>query len=154
MRRFGAVAQLGERRVRNAKVRGSIPLSSTKSESKVVQRGRYHPRLRDARLRMPDGRGHPHSITEQHSFTDGRIKLVDGKRVVQAVLQGRRRVLLCMATGTGKTMVASQICWKLWSARWNRQGATASRASCSSPTATSWWTTPRTRPSPRSATLA
>lgn len=28
---FGAVAQLGERRVRNAKVRGSIPLCSTKS---------------------------------------------------------------------------------------------------------------------------
>ena len=28
--RNGAVAQLGERRVRNAKVRGSIPLGSTK----------------------------------------------------------------------------------------------------------------------------
>ena len=28
--RHGAVAQLGERRVRNAKVRGSIPLGSTK----------------------------------------------------------------------------------------------------------------------------
>ena len=28
--RSGAVAQLGERRVRNAKVRGSIPLGSTK----------------------------------------------------------------------------------------------------------------------------
>ena len=25
-----------------------------------------------------------------------------------------------MATGTGKTMVAFQICWKLWTARWNR----------------------------------
>ncbi|MGH7251163.1 MAG: DEAD/DEAH box helicase family protein, partial [Nitrospiraceae bacterium] len=40
-------------------------------------------------------------------------------RAVQALLQGRRRVLLTMATGTGKTMVAFQICWKLWSARWN-----------------------------------
>ena len=27
-----------------------------------------------------------------------------------------------MATGTGKTAVAFQICWKLWSARWNRTG--------------------------------
>ena len=27
-----------------------------------------------------------------------------------------------MATGTGKTVVAFQICWKLWSARWNRTG--------------------------------
>lgn len=44
-------------------------------------------------------------------------------RAVQAVLQGRRRILLTMATGTGKTLVAFQICWKLWSARWNRDGA-------------------------------
>lgn len=27
-----------------------------------------------------------------------------------------------MATGTGKTVVAFQICWKLWSSRWNRTG--------------------------------
>lgn len=27
-----------------------------------------------------------------------------------------------MATGTGKTFVAFQICWKLWNARWNRTG--------------------------------
>lgn len=43
-------------------------------------------------------------------------------RAVQAVLQGQRRVLLTMATGTGKTLVAFQICWKLWSSRWNRTG--------------------------------
>lgn len=43
-------------------------------------------------------------------------------RAVQAVLQGRRRILLTMATGTGKTFVAFQICWKLWSSRWNRTG--------------------------------
>jgi type I restriction enzyme R subunit len=44
-------------------------------------------------------------------------------RTVQAILQGKRRVLLTMATGTGKTVVAFQIAWKLWSARWNRTGA-------------------------------
>ena len=43
-------------------------------------------------------------------------------RTVQALLQGRRRILLTMATGTGKTVVAFQICWKLWSSRWNRTG--------------------------------
>jgi type I restriction enzyme R subunit len=43
-------------------------------------------------------------------------------RVVQAILQGNHRVLLTMATGTGKTIVAFQICWKLWSSRWNRTG--------------------------------
>ena len=44
-------------------------------------------------------------------------------RAVQAFLQGKSRVLLTMATGTGKTVVAFQICWKLWSSRWNRSGA-------------------------------
>lgn len=41
---------------------------------------------------------------------------------VQAILQGRKRVLLTLATGTGKTVVAFQICWKLTNSRWNRSG--------------------------------
>ncbi|MBU1751794.1 MAG: DEAD/DEAH box helicase family protein [Chloroflexi bacterium] len=44
-------------------------------------------------------------------------------RTVQAILQGQHRILLTMATGTGKTTVAFQIVWKLWSSRWNRDGA-------------------------------
>jgi type I restriction enzyme R subunit len=44
-------------------------------------------------------------------------------RTVQAVLKGQRRILLTMATGTGKSVVAFQVCWKLWSSRWNRDGA-------------------------------
>lgn len=43
-------------------------------------------------------------------------------RTVEALLKGDRRVLLTMATGTGKTAVAFQICWKLWNSRWNRKG--------------------------------
>jgi type I restriction enzyme, R subunit len=43
-------------------------------------------------------------------------------RVIQAVLAGKRRLLLTMATGTGKTPVAFQICWKLWSSGWSRDG--------------------------------
>jgi type I restriction enzyme R subunit len=43
-------------------------------------------------------------------------------RTVQAVLKGKPRILLTMATGTGKTVVAFQICWKLWNSRWNRTG--------------------------------
>jgi type I restriction enzyme R subunit len=41
-------------------------------------------------------------------------------RAVAAVLGGRTRILLTMATGTGKTLVAFQVCWKLWSSGWNR----------------------------------
>lgn len=44
-------------------------------------------------------------------------------RVIEAILAGQRRVLLTMATGTGKTLVAFQICWKLWNGLWNREGA-------------------------------
>lgn len=43
-------------------------------------------------------------------------------RTVEAILGGKRRLLLTMATGTGKTTVAFQICWKLWSSRWNATG--------------------------------
>ncbi len=30
--------------------------------------------------------------------------------------------MFTLATGTGKTTVAFQICWKLWSAGWNAKG--------------------------------
>ncbi len=43
-------------------------------------------------------------------------------RAVEAILNGKARSLLTMATGTGKTLVAFQICWKLWSASWNAKG--------------------------------
>lgn len=43
-------------------------------------------------------------------------------RAVQAILQGKKRALLTLATGTGKTIVAFQICWKLWNSGWNRTG--------------------------------
>lgn len=43
-------------------------------------------------------------------------------RAVEAILAGQRRLLLTLATGTGKTTVAFQICWKLWMTRWNLAG--------------------------------
>jgi type I restriction enzyme, R subunit len=33
-------------------------------------------------------------------------------RIVTTILKGKRRVLVTMATGTGKTVVAFQVCWK------------------------------------------
>jgi type I restriction enzyme R subunit len=41
------------------------------------------------------------------------------ERVLEAITNGRNRVLLTLATGTGKTSIAFQIAWKLFSARWN-----------------------------------
>ncbi len=38
-------------------------------------------------------------------------------RTVEAIAKGQSRILLVMATGTGKTYVAFQIIWKLWKSR-------------------------------------
>lgn len=40
-------------------------------------------------------------------------------RVTDAIANGQDRVLLTMATGTGKTAVAFEIAWKLFHTRWN-----------------------------------
>jgi len=40
-------------------------------------------------------------------------------RVLEAVAAGDDRILLTLATGTGKTSVAFQIAWKLFHSRWN-----------------------------------
>ena len=44
-------------------------------------------------------------------------------RAVEAIAKGEERVLLTLATGTGKSFIAFQICYRLWQARWNRKGA-------------------------------
>ncbi|MBV6512288.1 MAG: hypothetical protein FMNOHCHN_01785 [Ignavibacteriaceae bacterium] len=40
-------------------------------------------------------------------------------RVIEAIANGKQRILLTLATGTGKTAIAFQIAWKLFHARWN-----------------------------------
>lgn len=40
-------------------------------------------------------------------------------RVMQAIAEDRDRILLTLATGTGKTFIAFQIAWKLFHSRWN-----------------------------------
>ncbi len=40
-------------------------------------------------------------------------------RVLEAIAAGRDRVLLTLATGTGKTFIAFQLAWKLFQSRWN-----------------------------------
>jgi type I restriction enzyme R subunit len=44
------------------------------------------------------------------------------KRVLEAIATGQNRILLTLATGTGKTSIAFQILWKLFAARWNLSG--------------------------------
>ncbi|MFM5027332.1 EcoAI/FtnUII family type I restriction enzme subunit R, partial [Aeromonas caviae] len=41
------------------------------------------------------------------------------ERVLKAISQGQDRILLTLATGTGKTFIAFQLAWKLFHSRWN-----------------------------------
>ena len=41
------------------------------------------------------------------------------ERVLEAVATGKQRILLTLATGTGKTFIAFQIAWKMFQSRWN-----------------------------------
>ncbi len=41
------------------------------------------------------------------------------RRVLEAIAEGRSRILLTLATGTGKTFIAFQLAWKLFQSRWN-----------------------------------
>lgn len=41
------------------------------------------------------------------------------ERVMEAVADNKQRILLTLATGTGKTFIAFQVAWKLFKSRWN-----------------------------------
>jgi type I restriction enzyme R subunit len=60
------------------------------------------------------------TIATQDYFDDGSAKspryyqLIAINRTVDAIARGENRILLVMATGTGKTYTAFQIIWRLW----------------------------------------
>jgi len=62
-------------------------------------------------------------LIEQPLHTDGSgrepryYQSVAINRAVEAIAKGQQRVLLVMATGTGKTYTAFQIIWRLWKAK-------------------------------------
>jgi type I restriction enzyme R subunit len=49
------------------------------------------------------------------------------ERVLEAIAAGKQRILLTLATGTGKTFIAFQIAWKLFHSRWNLTGEPSRR---------------------------
>lgn len=61
-------------------------------------------------------------VVEQDYFSDGTGKgtryfqLIAINRTIEAVVKGQSRILLVMATGTGKTITAFHIIWRLWKA--------------------------------------
>ena len=43
-------------------------------------------------------------------------------KTLEAIAEGRDRILLTLATGTGKTAIAFQIAWKLFNSKWSLKG--------------------------------
>ena len=47
------------------------------------------------------------------------------RNTIEAIAHGKQRILLTLATGTGKTAIAFQIAWKLFQTRWNLSSTTS-----------------------------
>ncbi|SDY48503.1 EcoAI/FtnUII family type I restriction enzme subunit R [Nitrosomonas sp. Nm33] len=67
--------------------------------------------------------GQQYALITQDYYSDGSNKvpryyqLLAINRTIEAIAQGKQRILLVMATGTGKTFTAFQIIWRLWKAK-------------------------------------
>jgi len=94
------------------KIEREIPLNGFPSPEELWQRYCCYKRIDD---------------TNKHIFTEDYYSDPAGKtpryyqqvainRTIEAIAKGRNRILLVMATGTGKTLTAFQIIWRLWKA--------------------------------------
>ena len=77
-----------------------------------------------AATQVPESAAAP--LLEPFNLVSGKVpryyQQIAINRAIESILLGDKRILATMATGTGKTCVAFQICWKLWNSRWNRSG--------------------------------
>lgn len=67
------------------------------------------------------------TLVTQDYYSDGSNKtpryyqLLAINKTIEAIAQGQNRILLVMATGTGKTFTAFQIIWRLWKSKTKRR---------------------------------
>lgn len=90
-----------------------LPLDEFPRPEALLRRYQEHLGLTDAQL----------AIVTQDPYSDGsgkepRYYQVNAiTRTLEAIARGQRRILLVMATGTGKTLTAFQIIWRLWKSK-------------------------------------
>ncbi len=99
-----------DRTAKSGTVTREIPLDQFPSAEDLWQR-----------YRAAKGLGGPaEAVATQDYYDDGSGKapryyqLTAINRTVEAIAKGEKRILLVMATGTGKTYTAFQIIWRLW----------------------------------------
>jgi type I restriction enzyme R subunit len=101
-----------DRTVTSGTVTREIPLDQFPSPEELWSRWRAAKGLTPQQI----------AVTTQDYYEDGSQKspryyqLVAINRTVEAIARGENRILLVMATGTGKTYTAFQIIWRLWKA--------------------------------------
>ena len=95
------------------KIENEIPLNSFPSPDGLWQRYRTFKGIDDK----------VNTVINQEYHDDGSGKTpryyqqIAVNRTVEAIAKGENRILLVMATGTGKTYTAFQIIWRLWKSR-------------------------------------
>jgi len=102
-----------DRTVTSGTVERELPLDAFPSPDELWQRYRQERELTDE---------HEEVITQDFYIpsagkTPRYYQETAINRAIQAIAKGQDRLMLVMATGTGKTFVAFQIIWRLWKAR-------------------------------------
>jgi type I restriction enzyme R subunit len=96
-----------------APIERELGLDEFPSPEALMRQYQQHAGLTDEQL----------AIVTQDPYTDGsgkepRYYQVNAiTRTLEAIARGQQRILLVMATGTGKTLTAFQIIWRLWKAK-------------------------------------
>ena len=111
LERFPSPEELWDRWVRNT------GLTDVGDVAKVAEaREVYRPEAAQARRRNPLLHPYcPESLCGKRPYYFQEVAI---REVIKRMVRGQRRILLTMATGTGKTFVAFQVAWKLIKSGW------------------------------------
>jgi type I restriction enzyme R subunit len=107
----GDAFQEHDKTLSNQLLEREIPLDQFPSPEELWRRFAAYKGLEDPEVER--------IITQEfYEYQDGKqpryYQMVAINRTVEAVAKGQDRILLVMATGTGKTLTAFQIIWRLW----------------------------------------
>ncbi len=94
-------------------IEGEIPLDQLPSPDELWQRYKRFHHIEDQHETLVT-----QDYYEDSSGKEPRYYQLDAiNRTIEAVANGQKRILLVMATGTGKTYTTFQIIWRLWKAK-------------------------------------
>ena len=90
-----------------------LPLSAFPSPDELWRRYKQHRNIKDAEEELVLQPYHLDAYGKEPRYYQGEAI----NRTLEAIARGQNRLLLVMATGTGKTYTTFQIIWRLWKAK-------------------------------------